>query len=545
MTLTIPNEVTSIDRKFLNPLDKEIDTTHLHLHAGVNKVDINAVGHTMLYLQHITVDEMNTHFTAKDGVLYNKDEATLLCFPHEKELETFIIPDCVTQIGTHAFQNCENLTNIILPDKLRHIGSHAFWNCQKLKRIHFPAEVMSIGEMALFGCTALDEITVDEANCNYCAVDDVLYDKPQTQLIVAAAAKEHGSFFVPDTVRSFGVAAFRECEHLKGIFIGEGVTELSRGLFDDCWNLEEIDLPFSLERINSIAFSYCHALKRLHIPYKVRSVGWNAFFWCEGLEEIRLPQFLDELGVDDFKQQYEPGAAIGMCDNLKKINIPPKITALGASEFSGCHTLEDVYIPPTVTKIGEGAFSACPALTLTVYENTAGHTYAVENKIPFRLASKIIAAHAGTGKTTLANNHPNAFIDLVAMPYKYLLPDTLQKEHEANKANPDLERHPEWPENYIEAIKEAMKTGKTLLIPPAYQVLCKLYIFGIPYTLAYPHRSLKEEYRTRYEARGNNETFMHYFVNEWDDFQESFEEDNYGTHLILEAGEYLSDRVFP
>jgi ribA/ribD-fused uncharacterized protein len=541
--ITIPPNITVIDWDYIKTLSSK--TVHLHLHADVKAVSINEIGGSLFHLQCITVDEESKHFFSSADILYSKDKTQLLCFPCKKDGDVFAIPDHVTHVGAHAFMNCDKLTEITLPDGLQRIGSQAFWNCWKLKRIHFPAEVVEIGETALFGCSSLEEISVDKANPNYCSDDDVLYDKTQTQLIVVAAAKKREFFIVPETVRSFGVAAFRECTHLKRIHLPDGITELSRGLFDDCWHLEDIDLPFSLERINPVAFSHCHALKRIRIPFGVRSIGWNAFHWCEGLEEIHLPQYLKELGVDDLKHTFEHGATIVMCDNLKRINIPPRITELGASELSMHHALEEVFIPPTVTKIGERAFSVCPALTLTVYEGTAGHDYAVENKIPFRLASKIIAAHAGTGKTTLAANQPDAFTDLVAMPYKYLLPDTPMEEHEANKANPELEYHPEWPLNYFEAIKEAMKTGKTLLIPPAYPVLSELYRAGIPYTLAYPHPELKEEYRARYEARGNNETFMFYFVDGWDDFQESFKEDNYGTHLVLEAGEYLSDRLMP
>jgi hypothetical protein len=209
------------------------------------------------------------------------------------------------------------------------------------------------------------------------------------------------------------------------------------------------------------------------------------------------------------------------------------------------HTLEEVYIPPTITKIGERAFFACASLTLHVHEGTAGHAFALDNNIPFLLVSKIIAAHAGTGKSTLAANNPEKFIDLVSMPYKYILPTINQEEYEANKANPDLEFHSDWPDNYVAAIKEAMKSGKTLLIPPAHNVLFQLQREGIPYTVAYPRRSLKDEYRTRYEARGNNENFMFFFVDGWDEFLDFLEEEAYGTHLVLEAGEYLSDRVLP
>jgi hypothetical protein len=259
---------------------------------------------------------------------------------------------------------------------------------------------------------------------------------------------------------------------------------------------------------------------------------------------LHLPDSLVELGKDDSTSEHN-NSVIVMCHKLKEINIPPGVTELGWRELSMNYSLEELYIPPTVTKIGDRAFSACPALTLHVYEGTAAHAYAVENNIPFLLLSKIIAAHAGTGKSTLAAKNPDKFIDLEAMPYKYILPATHQEEHEENKANPDLEFHPDWPYNYVSAIKDTMKSGKTLLIPPVWHVLTQLQENGIPYTIAYPRGSLKDEYRARYEARGNTKNFMSYFIDHWDNIILAFEHDKYGTQLVLESGEYLSDHVLP
>ncbi|MCL2639072.1 MAG: hypothetical protein FWD48_11975 [Oscillospiraceae bacterium] len=68
--------------------------------------------------------------------------------------------------------------------------------------------------------------------------------------------------------------------------------------------------------------------------------------------------------------------------------------------------------------------------------------------------SLIIAAHAGTGKTTFTKMHPHEAIDLVCMPYKYILPEEHDKsESESCKANFDNEFNFDYPENYFNAIK--------------------------------------------------------------------------------------------
>jgi hypothetical protein len=152
----------------------------------------------------------------------------------------------------------------------------------------------------------------------------------------------------------------------------------------------------------------------------------------------------------------------------------------------------------------------------------------------------IIAAHAGTGKTTLARMFPETVTDFVCMPYKYYLPETVEYD-EANKANPNLVMHDDWPFNYIDAIKNVQNDNKFLLIPPVWVVLFHLQMDKIPYLLCYPRRDAKEIYRQRYIERGNSEDFLSIFIDGWDNFMDAFEADTYGQHIVLEPHQFLSD----
>ena len=58
----------------------------------------------------------------------------------------------------------------------------------------------------------------------------------------------------------------------------------------------------------------------------------------------------------------------------------------------------------------------------------------------------IIAAYAGTGKTTLARLYPQVAVDFVCMPYKYQLEQDGESD-EACKANPDNVMQDDWPYN--------------------------------------------------------------------------------------------------
>ena len=152
----------------------------------------------------------------------------------------------------------------------------------------------------------------------------------------------------------------------------------------------------------------------------------------------------------------------------------------------------------------------------------------------------IIAAYAGTGKTTLAQNFPDEFADFVCMPYKYVLaPDGDQSE--AGKANPDNVMRDDWPHNYVAAIEAAAGVGKHLLIPTDLFVLMLLRAKNIPYILCYPDRNAKEVYRRRFLERGNTEQFIDIFIGRWGEFLGAFERDDYRKHLILEPHAYLED----
>jgi hypothetical protein len=153
---------------------------------------------------------------------------------------------------------------------------------------------------------------------------------------------------------------------------------------------------------------------------------------------------------------------------------------------------------------------------------------------------RIIAAYAGTGKTTLAALYPDKVVDFVCMPYKYhLSPDG--DSGEAGKGNPDNEMREEWPHNYIEAIKLMLCEDKILLIPTDLRVLSLLIEENIPYILCYPHRNAKDMYRQRFIDRGNTEDFLYIFVEHWDYFINKLDIIEAEKRIILESHQFLSD----
>ena len=64
---------------------------------------------------------------------------------------------------------------------------------------------------------------------------------------------------------------------------------------------------------------------------------------------------------------------------------------------------------------------------------------------------------------------------------------------------------------------------------------------GIPYTLVYPDRSLKDEFIERYKVRGDSKSFIDLMDKNWDSFIDSCEKDTTYDKKILKSGQFLKD----
>lgn len=160
----------------------------------------------------------------------------------------------------------------------------------------------------------------------------------------------------------------------------------------------------------------------------------------------------------------------------------------------------------------------------------------------------IIAAYAGTGKTTFCNEHPGA-IDLVSMPFKYInLSEISEKEEncgEKIKAHEGLFLRRHWWLPYYWAVKYLLYycPERYIIIPTIGRILDFLDADRIPYTIVYPDKSLKNEYEQRYKNRGNTEAFTDVFIGQWDAWIDGLEQRKspYAKHIVLQQGQYLSD----
>ena len=88
-------------------------------------------------LKSFVVDDANPLYCSVGGVLYSKDQKTLLCYPNARG-KTFSVPEGTQNILSGAFFNCFELESITLPESLDSIGFIAFTSCINLREFVLP-----------------------------------------------------------------------------------------------------------------------------------------------------------------------------------------------------------------------------------------------------------------------------------------------------------------------------------------------------------------------------------------------------------------------
>ena len=157
-------------------------------------------------------------FIYEDDVLFNKDKSKIISFRNQK-IESYIIPNSVTDIGNSAFSFCRSLSNIVIPNSVTDIGNSAFSFCRSLTNIVIPNSVVSIGDGAFSNCSSLSNIVI------------------------------------PDSVTAIGNFAFWGCSSLSNIVIPDSVTAIGDYAFYYC-SLSNIVIPDSVTAIGICAFPY-------------------------------------------------------------------------------------------------------------------------------------------------------------------------------------------------------------------------------------------------------------------------------------------------
>ena len=133
----------------------------------------------------------------------------------------------ITSIGDGAFEYCYNIDTIIVPNSCTYIGSWAFADNSNLKKIHLPEGLDTIHAGLLAWCFGLEEV------------------------------------IIPSSVVYIDSMAFWHDSSLTEITLSDNLTYIGDGAFSECINLTELTLPASLTYIGKAAFYWCWRIQTI------------------------------------------------------------------------------------------------------------------------------------------------------------------------------------------------------------------------------------------------------------------------------------------
>ena len=319
-------------------------------------------------------------------------------------LHGITIPASVREIGEYAFLY-SGLQSITIPDGVTKIEAHAFENCIDLTEITFGSGLVNLSPTALLGTSVLQSVSFAESNPTYAFTSNCIIDKSTKTLLFTLPG-----FTIPDdgSVTSIAPRAF-EKSSLTEIEIPASITHIGEYAFAECSALASVTLHDGLQSIGMYAFWGCSALTELSLPDSVVEIGESAFY-SSGLERIRLSGSLREISP----------YMLAMT-GIYSIEIPGSVTRIGEHAFYSCWNLSEITFNEGLQHIGDFAITSMtiteiqlPNSLLSLGNGALNGIWAQEIVIPegvVEMGEYAVTGFAATSLTlpsTLVNVHSEA-----------------------------------------------------------------------------------------------------------------------------------------
>ena len=187
---------------------------------------------------------------------------------------------------------------------------------------------------------------------------------------------------LPDTIRSIGRGAFRDCSYLRKVTYGRGLEEIGDDAFAGCTSLVRAGIRKGAVRIGTRAFDGCSSLAGVNLPEGLTEIGDFAFRGCSALKRVRLPGTVEKIGtgafagsaVSEFRADssnaaYESreGILFSKSDHAleaypggrerRLYRVPDGTASVRPYAFCGAQSLRLCMLPDSLKYIGEFAFA--------------------------------------------------------------------------------------------------------------------------------------------------------------------------------------------
>lgn len=117
---------------------------------------------------------------------------------------------------------------------------------------------------------------------------------------------------------------------------------------------------------------------------------------------------------------------------------------------------------------------------------------------------KVISLFAGLGKSTVGEKYPNVR-DLKSFTYRCDYSNIRNGDYEKMKCVKERVPNPDWPNNYLKTLKNAIEKYDLVLVPSNLDIRNLLMENDIPFLFILPSLDSRDLLLKRYQSRGNSE----------------------------------------
>lgn len=349
------------------PLFGNTNLTYLYIGRNINYTAGEKYGYSPFYNQSFLTDvrfsQSGTVSYCKDYLLYKVNNCKTLTLPESltsignwtfrgmAALESIVVPNAVTEMGTYAFANDTSLKSAKLSTSCPWLKEGLFSECNALQSITIPSVVTKMDGYMFTNCKALTSATFEDGT-------DLI------EMGYGASWKNYGLFSdCPLKTLNLGrwlsynteVASrspFYSIDALKNLNIGKNVKVIDKYMFSYCEGLEEVNLPDNITSVNLWGFRGCSSLKSVRLSEKLSQVGDYGFAGCTSLDNVTFPASMTSVASNSFSD----------CTALRKLDLGQNLLIIGPSAFENDKALEGIEIPSTLYGLGVASFKNCTSL---------------------------------------------------------------------------------------------------------------------------------------------------------------------------------------